>query len=95
MAELSDDAGARASNLAVDAHGNVYFTESPGYRVRVVVRPGEIADPFPWGAVWAGSAVAAVSVLGIVYVVHIHRWRRRRDRESRLSASTVPGTPNA
>ncbi len=75
----------RLANLGFDAHGNLYFTETPGGRVRVMVRPGEISDPFPWGIVSASSAAAVLVVVGSCVVVI-----RRRRRAPRTPALFTP-----
>jgi hypothetical protein len=59
--------------VALDAHGNLYFTTPELNRVFVVVRPGELAQPFPWGVLWW---VLAAAVLGAVAFRVIHLRRR-------------------
>ncbi len=59
-------------NLALDAHGNLYFTEPQLFRVRVVVAPGEMVIPgFGWDTMWLGVNLA---VAAFVFV----EVRRRR-----------------
>ncbi|MFL6124795.1 hypothetical protein [Actinophytocola sp.] len=57
--------------LAVDRAGNVYFVDRTHHDVQVVVRPGELRGPFPWGTVvWLTLGV--VVLLGAAYLGR--RW---------------------
>ena len=61
--------------LAVDRAGNVYYGDPMRHAVQVVVRPGELSGPFPWGtAVWLTLGV--VALLGAAYVGRLW-WLRR------------------
>lgn len=60
-----------ASDLALDTHGNLYYAEAGTYRVRVLVRPGEIViGAFGWGTMlfWLDIAlVVGVALLAFIY----------------------------
>lgn len=59
--------------LAVDRAGNVYFVDHTDNQVKVVVRPGELANPFNWALViWL-----AVGVVVVVAGWFGYRWWRR------------------
>lgn len=66
------------SDLALGPHGDLYFVDTYTSQVRVVVRPAEIADPFPW--LWLGLGAGTV-VLAAVVVLVIRRRRREGRRE--------------
>ena len=67
-----DSNGDGPEKLALDAHGNLYFTEPQLFRVRVVVAAGEIVIPgFGWDTMWLGVNLA---VAAFVFV----EVRRRR-----------------
>lgn len=57
-----------AERLALDQHGNLYFTEPELGRVRVLVRPGELRfEGEGWS--WFGTnAAAALAVLAVAFV---------------------------
>jgi glucose/arabinose dehydrogenase len=66
-----DDSRLQMGPLAVDRAGNVYFVDNMRHDVKVVVRPGEMSGPFPWGTVvWLTLGV--VVLLGAAYVGR--RW---------------------
>jgi sugar lactone lactonase YvrE len=70
--------GDAPDRLALDGHGNLYFTEPDLYRVRVVVAAGEIVFPgFGWDTLWLGVNLA---VAAFVFV----EIRRRRLLEEML-----------
>ncbi len=70
--------GNAPDQLALDGHGNLYFTEPDLYRVRVVVAAGEIVFPgFGWNTLWLGVNLA---VAAFVFV----EIRRRRLIEEML-----------
>jgi streptogramin lyase len=58
--------------LALDAHGNLYFTEPQLFRVRVVVAAGEFVVPaFDWDTMWFGVTVAVAAFV----LVEVRRRR--------------------
>lgn len=63
------------TKLAVDQHGNVYFTDSANHRVQVVVQPGQVetVSSFPWGLILTilGIGIAGFAGFGV------YRWRRK------------------
>lgn len=63
------------AKLAIDRHGNVYFTDSTEHRVQVVVRPGEAeaGSTFPWGVI---LTILGIGAAGIV-AFGVYRWRRK------------------
>lgn len=66
--------------LALDSHGNLYFADVDHKRVKVVVRPGELAapsrpPPTPW-LLGAEIGVPAVLLVAIGAVVVVRRKRR-------------------
>lgn len=61
--------------LALDRAGNVYYVDPMRHDVKVVVRPGELSGPFPWGTtVWL--ALGALALLGTAYLGR--RWWLRQ-----------------
>jgi hypothetical protein len=61
--------------LALDRAGNVYFVDPMRHNVKVVVRPGELSGPFPWGTViWLTLGVLVL--LGAAYLGR--RWWLRQ-----------------
>ncbi len=56
--------GKNPTAVALDVHGNLYVTMQGLHQVFVVVRPGELAQPFPWGVLW--WSLAAVALLAAV-----------------------------
>ncbi len=70
VAENED--GESPTAIALDANGNLYFTTPELHQVFVVVRPGELAQPFPWSVLW--WALVAVMLGAVVFrVVHLRR----------------------
>lgn len=62
--------------LALDAHDDLYFVDSVGNQVKVLVRPGDLANPFPWGTViWVAVGVLALAGAGWFFLRR-HRLRR-------------------
>jgi hypothetical protein len=72
--------GESPTAIALDANGNLYFTTPEAHQVLVVVRPGELAQPFPWSVLW--WALVAV-VLGAVVFRVVHLRRRIARAEAR------------
>lgn len=70
VAETED--GESPTAVALDASGNLYFTTPDQHRVFVVVRPGELGQPFPWSVLWWGL-VALVLGAVVFRVVHLRR----------------------
>jgi hypothetical protein len=63
---------------------DVYFVDASTSQVRVLVRPGELADPFP--VAWVAAGAGAVLLAGLaVFLI-----RRRRAGERGVSADSVP-----
>jgi MYXO-CTERM domain-containing protein len=82
-----DDLGGEPESLALDAHGNMYLTAEDRNRLYVVVRPGELSQPFPWGTIWL--IIGALAVLAVAAFVVIRR-RRTRDIRAALTLRTTP-----
>ncbi|NEE01601.1 hypothetical protein [Phytoactinopolyspora halotolerans] len=76
VVEPSDDAGV-PSALALDVHGNLYFTESSSDRVRVVVRPGGDAGLERGVVMVAAGGFAFVGLIGAGVVLYRRRGRVR------------------
>lgn len=76
-----DAPGDGPQHLALDAHGNLYFTEPQLFRVRVVVAAGEFVVPgFDWDIMWFGVNLAVAAAVLFVFV----ELRRRRPAEELL-----------
>jgi hypothetical protein len=72
---MGDDRGTIGA-LVLDAHDDLYFVDSVGNQVKVLVRPGELANPFPWGTViWVTVGVLALAGGGWFF---LRRQRLRR-----------------
>lgn len=82
--------GMQLTALAIDAHGNVYFSDLAQHRVRVLVRPSEISSGASPASLVAAGAIALLLTAGGVIV-----WRRRRaaDAASAGDHPTAPPTP--
>lgn len=66
-----ENATTSITSLALNANGDLYFSQPGWQRVQVLVQPGEISGGFPWTTVlWIAAAAA---VLGAGYA-----WYRRR-----------------
>lgn len=63
--------------------GDLYFADTHTEQVRVLVRPGEIAGPFPW--LWVGLGGGAVVLAAVVLLV----LRRRKTGDT--AGATVSG----
>jgi hypothetical protein len=75
----------RAEALAVDSHGDLYYVDGP--RVKVIVQPGQMANPFPWALViWLAVGVVAVAAAVWLYL----RWWRPRQNQPRPDDSPDP-----
>jgi sugar lactone lactonase YvrE len=86
-------------SLAVDRHGDLYYIDRNRHQVKVLVQPGQIDEPFPWGTViWTAIGVVAVLVAGWFALLW---WRRRAprpqdaDSEATTSAPAVEDEPAA
>jgi sugar lactone lactonase YvrE len=78
VAENED--GESPTAVALDANGNLYFTTPERHQVFVVVRPGELAQPFPWSVLW--WALVAVALGAVVFrVVHLRRRIARAEAQ--------------
>jgi sugar lactone lactonase YvrE len=66
------DRGGEPESLALDIHGNLYLTAQGRNQLYVVVRPGELPQPFPWWTAWLGLGVAAVAAVafGVLRLRH-------------------------
>jgi sugar lactone lactonase YvrE len=73
--KLEDDDDACVTNLDVDAHGNLYFTEAPGHSVRVLVRPGEMSTD---EGLSISIIAAAIGVAALAAAAGAIVYRRRR-----------------
>jgi len=76
-------------SLALDAHGNLYFTVRSNNQVFVLVRPGELAQPFPWPTVWWATAIVAALAVMVLVV----RRRRVSPRPSSPAPECSGDTP--
>ncbi|HEY9410284.1 MAG TPA: hypothetical protein VIP77_11945 [Jiangellaceae bacterium] len=77
--EEDGSAGVSPTSMDFDGHGNLYFAEPDTGLVRVLVRPGEMAGPFPWGVVMGAGGVLVVAGAALL-------GRRRRAGAARVSA---------
>jgi hypothetical protein len=73
-----EDLGGEPESLALDGQGNLYLTAVERNRLYVVVRPGELPQPFPWGLVWLGIGV--VALVAVAYGVIRYRRNPRPAR---------------
>jgi sugar lactone lactonase YvrE len=71
--QVTDDIHAWVTNLTLDAHGNLYFTESPENRVNVIVRPGEMSN----GGLPVAVIVAAIGLAALATAAGAIVYRRR------------------
>lgn len=72
--------------IATDRHGDLYYVDEDTLRVKVVVQPGRLSNPFPWTMViWLTIAALAVVAAVVLFL------RRRRDRPTPPD-SPEPGT---
>ncbi|WP_298330436.1 hypothetical protein [Haloactinopolyspora sp.] len=79
------DTSIRPAELAIGPGDDLYVMDSAHRQVLAVVRPGEMAGPFPWAPV--GLASGGVLVLGVAAVFLV---RRRR-----LDAAQTPESAQA
>jgi outer membrane protein assembly factor BamB len=53
------------TSLVLDRHGDLYFADEENRRVKVLVQPGELSGPFPWGTVsWITAGVVVLAAAG-------------------------------
>jgi streptogramin lyase len=71
-----DDSGYAITPLAVNRHGDLYYVDQNFHQVKVMVQPGQLGGPFPWGTViWTAVGVLVVGGAGTWFA--LRRWRRR------------------
>jgi sugar lactone lactonase YvrE len=77
----------KATSLALDRHGDLYFADPDHNLVKVVVRPGELSSPFRWSTViWPVVIVLALVALAWPALY----WFRRRKSPVDEPAEPLP-----